>query len=237
MEMNFDLSQFSFESVSAWMQNFLTLPNLVALMGVIAFVATHLMRTIVPLRICAVIGNLFFVVYGVLSHSFNTFSLYAALVIINLVRLYQMVHLVGKARESARGNLSMDWLKPFMRRRSYRAGDVLFRKGDIAKELFFTVTGRFIVKEIGSELPPGRIVGELGFLSPDNRRTQSVECAADGDVLAITYEKLLEIYFQNPEFGYYLLRVSSERLLQNVSRLEGLVQQYKAELDALGAKR
>jgi hypothetical protein len=29
-----------------------------------------------------------------------------------------------------------------------------------------------------------------------------------------------ELYFQNPEFGFYLLRLTSERLLQEVARLE-----------------
>jgi CRP-like cAMP-binding protein len=95
--------------------------------------------------------------------------------------------------------------------------------------MFFTVTGKFLVTELGIELPPGRLVGELGFLSPDNRRTQSLECTEDGQVLAITYDRLLEIYFQNPEFGYYFLRLSTERLLQNIGRLEGIIDQYKAQ--------
>jgi CRP-like cAMP-binding protein len=98
--------------------------------------------------------------------------------------------------------------------------------------MFFTVTGKFLVTELGIELPPGRLVGELGFLSPDNRRTQSLECTEDGQVLAITYDRLLEIYFQNPEFGYYFLRLSTERLLQNITRLEGVIDQYKAQADS-----
>jgi len=54
-------------------------------------------------------------------------------------------------------------------------------------------------------------------------------------VLAITYERLLEIYFQNPEFGYYFLRLSTERLLQNIARLEGVIEQYKAKEQAAAA--
>ena len=88
--------------------------------------------------------------------------------------------------------------------------------------MFLTVSGKFLVTEIGIEIPPDRILGELGFLSPNNHRTQSVECIEDGEVLAIAYDKLLEIYFQNPEFGYYFLRLTSDRLLQNFARLEGL---------------
>jgi Ca2+/Na+ antiporter len=230
----------SFQSILDHIENFVianvNLANFLALLGVISFVATHLMRTIVPLRICAIIGNMFFVGYAVLVSSIATLSLYAMLVLINGVRLYQMLNLVKKARVSAQGNLSMDWLKPFMNRRNYSKGDLLFRKGDVANEMFFTVTGRFLVKEIGIELSPGRIFGELGFLSPNNKRTQTIECIEDGAVLVVSYDKLLEIYFQNAEFGYYFLRLTSERLLQNNSRLEALVEQYKAKLDAVGAK-
>jgi CRP-like cAMP-binding protein len=127
----------------------------------------------------------------------------------------------------------MDWLRPFMSPRKYKKGEVLFHKGDTAKEMFYTVTGRFLVTEIGIELPPGRIMGELGFIDPKNRRTQTVESMENGEVLTITYDKLLELYFQNPEFGYYFLRLTTERLMQNISRLEGVVMDQKAQLDAL----
>ena len=42
-------------------------------------------------------------------------------------------------------------------------------------------------------------------------------------MLTITYEKLLEIYLENPQFGYYFLVLTSQRLLENISRLEGIV--------------
>jgi hypothetical protein len=49
--------------------------NMFALMGAIFFVATLLMRTIVPLRIAALISNVFFIAYGVLANSINAFIL------------------------------------------------------------------------------------------------------------------------------------------------------------------
>ena len=207
----------------------ITIANMLALIGAIFFVATLLMRTMVPLRVTGIISDVFFIGYGVLSGTVTTLILYILLLPINIFRLGQMLKLVKRARVAAQGDLSMDWLKPFMTRRKYGKGDVLFRKGDRANEMFFTVTGKFLVTELGIELPPGRLVGELGFLSPDNRRTQSLECTEDGQVLAITYDRLLEIYFQNPEFGYYFLRLSTERLLQNITRLEGIIDQYKAQ--------
>jgi hypothetical protein len=38
---------------------------------------------------------------------------------------------------------------------------------------------------------------------------------------------LLEIYFQNPEFGYYFLILTSQRLLENNAKLEGIIAQSK----------
>jgi CRP-like cAMP-binding protein len=55
-------------------------------------------------------------------------------------------------------------------------GETPFCKGEQANEMFLIVTGKFLVKELDIELAAGCIVGELGFLSPNNRRTQTVEC-------------------------------------------------------------
>jgi CRP-like cAMP-binding protein len=71
-------------------------------------------------------------------------------------------------------------------------------------------------------------MGELGFLTPSQRRTATVECIEDGQVMTITYEKLLEIYFQNPQFGYYFLELTSQRLLENISRLKFCTRKSRA---------
>ncbi len=206
----------------------ITIANTMALIGAMLYVATLMVRTIVPLRALGIVSIVFFIAYGALAGSIATFFLYLLSLPINVFRLRQMLKLIDRARVSAQGDLSMEWLKPFMTPRKYRKGDVLFRKGDRAEEMLFTVTGRFLVLGIGVELPPGRILGELGFVAPENRRTQTVECIEDGEVLTITYDKLLELYFQNPEFGYYFLRLTSERLMQNNSHLEAVIEANRA---------
>jgi CRP-like cAMP-binding protein len=69
-------------------------------------------------------------------------------------------------------------------------------------------------------LPVGAIVGELGMLSPSNARTQTLECVGSGTILSVSYSKVEELYVQNPEFGFYFLRLSSARLFQNIGTLE-----------------
>jgi Cyclic nucleotide-binding domain len=213
----------------------ITLANMFALVGAVFFVATLLTQTMVPLRVSNMFGCAFFVGFGALAGDVKTFLLYLLLLPINAVRLRQMLHLVKKARSATQGDTSMEWLKPFMTERKYRKGDILFKKDDAAHEMLLTVTGKFLVKEIGVELPPGRLMGELGFLTPNNRRTATIECTDDGHVLTITYEKLLEIYFQNPQFGYYFLVLTSQRLLENISRLEGIIAQNKLAQQAAAA--
>jgi Cyclic nucleotide-binding domain len=213
----------------------ITLANMFALVGAIFFVATLLTQTMVPLRVANMIGCAFFAAFGALTGTVTTFLLYLLMVPINAYRLRQMLVLVKKARGATQGDTSMEWLKPFMTERKYRKGDVLFKKDDAAHEMLLTVTGNFLVKEIGVELPPGRLMGELGFLTPDNRRTATIQCIEDGHVLTITYEKLLEIYFQNPQFGYYFLVLTSQRLLENIARLEAIVAQNKTAQQAAAA--
>jgi hypothetical protein len=213
----------------------ITLANMFALVGAIFFVATLLTHTMVPLRVANMIGCTFFACFGALTGSVTTFLLYLLMVPINAYRLRQMLVLVKKARSATQGDTSMEWLKPFMTERKYRKGDILFKKDDAAHEMLLTVTGKFLVKEISVELPPGRLMGELGFLTPDNRRTATIECVADGHVLTITYEKLLEIYFQNPQFGYYFLVLTSQRLLENIARLEAAIAQDKIAQQAAAA--
>jgi hypothetical protein len=210
----------------------INLANMFALVGAVFFVATLLTQTMVPLRIANMFGCAFFVGFGALAGDVKTLLLYLLLLPINGLRLRQMLRLVKKAREATQGDTSMEWLKPFMTERKYRKGDILVKKGDPADEMFLTVTGKFLVTEIDVELPPGRLVGELGFLSPNNRRTATVACTEDAQVLTITYEKLLEIYFQNPQFGYYFLVLTSQRLLENIARLEAIVAQSKIAQEA-----
>ena len=211
----------------------ITIANICALVGAIFFVATLLTRTMVPLRVSNMISNVFFMAFGALASDIRTFLVALLLLPINAIRLRQMLNLVKKARNAVRGETSMEWLKPFMTQRKYRQGDVLCRKGDAANEMFLTVNGKFLVAEFGIELPPGSPVGELGFLTPNNQRTATVECTEAAQVLTITYERLLELYFQNPQFGYYFLVLTSQRLLQNIARAESISEQNKMEIARL----
>jgi CRP/FNR family cyclic AMP-dependent transcriptional regulator len=188
------------------------------------YIASHYLKTMIPLRICEIGSNVLFLGYGAMYPSYPTLALYGIMIVINGLRLYEMVQALNKVRAASSGDLSMEWLKPFMHKHAYKKGDVLFRKGDEADEMFLIVSGACRVKELNLDLAPGQIVGELGFLNPEHSRTQTVECIEDGDLLTITYDKVRELCLQDPTFGFYLLKLTSNRLLHNIHHLESLLE-------------
>src|SRR6185436_17080936 len=106
-----------------------------------------------------------------LAPIYPVLGLHAILLPLNALRLYQMLQLVRKVGEASRGDLNFDWLKPFMSKRSCKAGEIIFRKGELSSAMFFTLSGRFCLSEIGVDVPPGEVIGDLGLIAPDNKRT------------------------------------------------------------------
>src|SRR5258705_2189133 len=87
--------------------------------------------------------------------------------------------------------------------------------------MFLIGKGRYRVLELGNELQPGEIFGELALLTPSYNRTQSVECIESGHVLTLPYDEVRALYFENPEFGFYFLQLASGRLLETIARRRG----------------
>src|SRR5208282_955000 len=193
-------------------------------------VATASTKTMVPLRILAIVANCFLIALCAVEHQWVPLVLQGVALPLNGWRLYQMLVLIRRVRDAIRGNTSMDWLKPFMIGRHFGKGDILFAKDEPAKEMFCVVTGRYLLIELGIEVKPGQVVGELAMLAPDNRRTATLECIEEGEALSITYEQVEQLYYQNPTFGFYFLRLTTARLFDNIGRLESeLARQHSGQ--------
>jgi CRP-like cAMP-binding protein len=195
-------------------------------------VATLSMRTMIPLRIFAILTNLVLIGTAIPGRNYPVILVQALVLVLNSYRLHQMLQLVRDVKKSVNSDLSMEWLKPFMTERKCEAGEVLFYKDEKAEDMLYIVSGRFRLVESGIELPVGAIVGELGMLSPSNMRTQTLECVEAGLVLSVSYSKVEELYVQNPAFGFYFLRLSSARLFQNLETLQQQLNQQMASTAA-----
>jgi hypothetical protein len=191
-------------------------------------VATLSMRTMIPLRVFAILTNILLIATAIPTHNYPTMILHAVLLPLNSYRLHQMLQLVRDVKRSVNSDLSMEWLRPFMTERKCSAGEALFYKDEKAESMFYIVSGRYRLVESGIELPVGAIVGELGMLSPSKARTQTLECIESGTVLSVSYDQVEQLYVENPAFGFYFLRLSSARLFQNLEVLEKRIAQLMA---------
>lgn len=196
-------------------------------------VAMFAMATMIPLRITGLVHNVASIAFGLLAGVYPTVVQHTILLPLNSWRLYQMVRLIRNVKEAVAGDHSMDWIKPFTTRRHLGAGETLMEKGAEADRMYFLVSGKLALPELGTEMLPGVIVGELGMLSPGTKRTRTIVCAEDCEVLELTYERIKELYYQNPTFGFYFLRLSSERLFDTIARLERELAESRAEVARL----
>jgi len=156
--------------------------------------------------------------------------LHSILFPLNIYRLYEMLRLIKQVDAASKGDMSLAWLKPFMSKRAISVGETLFNKGDEASAMYFLVSGRLHLKEINLDVVPGSVVGELGMLAPERKRTQTLTCTENGAVLEISYEKIEELYYQNPKFGFFFLRLSTARLFDNIKRLESKLHERDEEV-------
>ena len=191
-------------------------------------VATLSMRTMIPLRVFAILTNILLIATAIPTHNYPTILLHGVLLPLNSYRLHQMLQLVREVKRSVNSDLSMEWLRPFMTERKCTAGEVLFYEDEKADSMYYIVSGRFQLVESGIMVPVGAIVGELGMLSPSNERTQTLECIESGVVLGVSYDQVEQLYVQNPAFGFYFLRLSTARLFQNLDTLERRLAQQTA---------
>jgi hypothetical protein len=173
------------------------------------------MKTMIPLRTVAIGSNVAFLTYGLAGHLYPVAILHAILLPLNLVRLRQMRTLIRRVREASRGQMSDEWLLPLMAHQKFPAGHVLFRSGDPASSMYLVLHGSVRLAELGVTVPRGQLLGEIGVFAPDNRRTATAVCESDVEVGAITDEKVLQLYYQNPEFGFSLFRLVIGRLLEH----------------------
>jgi hypothetical protein len=67
-----------------------------------------------------------------------------------------MVRLTRRIEVAAKGDLSFDPIKPFMKAEQHAAGHILFCKGDFADTMFVISAGNLLVEEVNITLgePP-----------------------------------------------------------------------------------
>ena len=190
-------------------------PHFAELIGVAAAAASLYAahsKTIIPLRVAAIVANLLAMVYSLTHGTYPTFMLNAALLPLNAWRLRSMLGLIRDIDAATRSDMNVDWLLPYTRPRHFKAGDIVMARGDYATAAFYVVSGEVEIVEIGETFGKGTLLGEIGLFTPDGRRTMTVRCKSDVQTGMIDYDQFKQLYFQNPQFGFRLLHLIVARL-------------------------
>jgi CRP/FNR family cyclic AMP-dependent transcriptional regulator len=107
-----------------------------------------------------------------------------------------------------------------MSRTSFQAGDIIFSKGEESKFVYFILEGEVVFIETGRRAVKGRLIGDVGVFTPDRRRTLSARCETNVDALFISSDELKQLYFQNPQFGFYLVQLLVGSMSGHIKALE-----------------
>ena len=179
--------------------------------------ATFCMNTMIPLRVTAILSNILFAAFGLWAHIYPVMFLHLILFPVNSFRLIQIRRLVRGTLQ--RTDLSMESILPIMSHRSFRAGEAVTRKGELADRLFYLDRGEAKVVEIEKTVSSGSVLGEIGVFARDQRRTATVVCLTDCEIYELSESKTKELYYQDPSFGYAVLQIIISRLLGNMKVL------------------
>ncbi len=204
--------------------------EIIGFIGAALMVATLAMKAMIPLRILGIASSVFQIAFAVSAGITPMLIQHGILLPLNAYRLHEQMRLVRKVRSASSTDLSLNCLMPFMTKRRVNAGQILFHKDDPAGEMFVVASGRLRLSEIAVDIVPGGVVGELGLLTPNQRRTQTLECVEDAELLQIGYDRVRSLYFENPSFGFYLLSLTSARLFQNIANLEVKLEERNQEI-------
>ena len=173
------------------------------------------MKTMIPLRIVAITSNMAFITYALLGLHYGVFGrvypilvLHACLLPLNVLRLRELQRLIAAVRGASDAD-ALEALVPYMKGEDHPEGDVLFRAGDAPDKLYVIDSGHVDFPELHKRLSAGDVFGEIGLFAPQQVRTVTAICADDCRLATITGDRVLELYYQNPKFGLFLIRLVS----------------------------
>jgi CRP-like cAMP-binding protein len=97
---------------------------------------------------------------------------------------------------------------------SFKAGSIIFREGDEARELFVIKSGQVRI-QIGNrtvtELAADSIFGEMALIDNEPRSATAV-AVTDVELVAVSEKQFLFLVGQTPYFALKVMRVLAQRL-------------------------
>ncbi|MCC7548610.1 MAG: cyclic nucleotide-binding domain-containing protein [Burkholderiales bacterium] len=146
-----------------------------------------------------------------LHHAYGKLGVQGRMQAARLVQAMDGVRATRMRRSETLDTLLAELL-PHMAYEVRRAGEVLFRKDEPGRMMYYLQQGKIRFPELEASASPGALFGELGIFSPRHARTSSAVCETDAHLFCLSAEQSRALCLANPRFGYYMLRLVAERL-------------------------
>jgi len=173
---------------------------------------TFYLKTMIRLRVVALVSNVAFIIYGEIGHLWPIIVLHALLLPLNAWRLIEVKQLIRKVRASAQTGMSApELIVPYLRSVWRYKGEALFQKGDPADSVYYLFEGSVRLADRNIVVPQGQMIGVNGIFSLEHRRTDTAVCLSDVELGVISKDKILELFYQSPDFGAFLIRMVAQR--------------------------
>ena len=206
---------------------------MISAMQIVAWIASlcvftaFFMKTMVRLRIIAIASNIVFITYGLVGmidkdifwNVFPILVLHSTLLPINFIRLRQERNLVSRIRVAGDDEEAVHGLIPYMKKIKVSEGSVLFRRGDPAEHIYYIHKGKVEIPEVYKQIGDETLFGEIGVFTPGATRTAGAICIAKSDIYRIHKDKVFELFYQNPKFGFFIVRLLAKYAGDNVNNI------------------
>jgi CRP/FNR family transcriptional regulator, cyclic AMP receptor protein len=116
-------------------------------------------KTIIPLRVAAIVANALAMTYSLMHGTYPTVVLNALLLPLNAWRLRAMLGLIHDIDAATKGDMNVDWLLPYTRPQHFKAGDVIMERGEYAAAAFYIVSGEVEIVGINETYGKGTLLG------------------------------------------------------------------------------
>ena len=203
--------------------------DIITIIGILAgafYIASQFQKDMISLRVLALVSNVLYLIYSPLHTDYQithlivmpTFLVNLILLPINAKRLIEIIRLTKQVEQATVESPVTEWLLPHMHLRKHKAGEVLFRKGDVVDKIVYVGSGTLKLEGIDHSIGPGELIGEIGLFSAEKVRTMTVVCDTDCELYQMTDAQIYRLYYQNPKLGFFFMRLIVERLLRDVKR-------------------
>jgi hypothetical protein len=176
--------------------------------------------TMMRLRGLGLAAGVAVLAWGLATSDYLAAVLGLAIAAVNAWRLYELQRLTGVTREataSSAAPVTVDWLLPYMRPMALPKDTIVFHKGAAADAMYFVEHGRVRFEEVDVEMGKGSLFGEIGVFSHNKSRTATAKCVEDCSLLQISADKVHELYYKNPAFGFFIVDLITRRLMEDAA--------------------